>query len=212
MIKDIAKVLCDRDVQLLSYSEKAIVAILEKHGILVKKNHGCATVYEVAAGDYEQTIVINLHGGLVQDIYSKDLIPVNAIVVDWDNEGVSDQDIEQDSQTFKAANNQIGRSYSVPVANWDQLKNYPEIQMAVEIANGLYNEPINATYVSEWSDGTIIRSNCMFNVRTRRCYNIKRYFADLEDATLVCEYVETPLGEFRENVSFDTMSTFEENI
>lgn len=212
IITEIASVLCDIDVQSLSDSEKTIAAILEKRGIFVKKYNGYSTIYEIAPGDYEQTIVINLHGGCVQDIYSKDLIPVNAIVVDWDNEGVSDKDVEQDSQTFKAANNQIGRSYSVPVANWNQLKNYPEIQMAVEIANGLYNEPINATYVSEWSDGTIIRSNCMFNVRTRHCYNIERYFVDLDGATLVCEYVETPLGEFRENVSFDTISTFEETV
>ena len=40
-------------------------------------------------------VVVNIHGGLVQDVYS-DAADVEVVIVDWDQEGVTEGDVQRD--------------------------------------------------------------------------------------------------------------------
>ena len=143
------------------------------------------------------TVLVNLHGGLVQDVYGKDG-PVDVIVVDWDQDGVTDEDMSKDESLFKGPDGKIGSSHLASVGKWEHLETFPEMVAAVENAESKYDEPIIATYVSEWDNGTTVRTPCKYDRRRRRCFDIQQSDTEVGDAQLLEEYVSTPDEDFHE--------------
>lgn len=63
----------------------------------------------------------------------------------------------------------------------------------------------NATYVSEWDNGTTVRSPCKFDICNLRCFDIQQSETDVGNAQLLEEYVETEDNSYHETegVTFD---------
>ncbi len=147
------------------------------------------------------TILVNVSGGVVQDVYGKDGL-VNVIVVDWDCEGVSDNSFEVDAFLFKAPDGKIGHSSLRGIFYWEQLENQPELVTAVKNALDQL-EPVDASYVSVWDNGTTVETPCKYDPRSRRCYDIVQSDTDVGDAQLVEEYVLlSPDSKVTKNVTF----------
>ena len=146
------------------------------------------------------TILVNIHGGMVQDVYGKNG-PVDVMILDWDKEGVTDDEMKADDAIFKHRST-YGRIYSEPVRPWREMEKHTEMVAAVEHADGI----INATYVSEWDNGTTVRSPCKYDTTNKRCFDIQQSDTDVGNANFVREYVTLPdgteLGE-DDDVTFD---------
>jgi hypothetical protein len=82
-------------------------------------------------------IVINVHGGLVQDVYRQGP-PVDVVVIDWDQEGVTQDDFETDPSLFRASDETgrelVGRVSEVGTGSIEQLRKFPEMVTALEHA------------------------------------------------------------------------------
>ena len=81
--------------------------------------------------DDTQMTLVNIHGGLVQDVFT-DGGGGRLLVVDWDTEGVNDQDVRNDARLFYTKDDSgqpiIGRAHCFLLgrggdgSNWDFLE------------------------------------------------------------------------------------------
>lgn len=76
----------------------------------------------------DRRIIVSVQGGLVQAIHS-DLSNVDVIVVDWDQEGVTEDDIKQD-EWLTTVNDRVVRAYPPTVHHLDAMDD--ELRKAVE--------------------------------------------------------------------------------
>lgn len=201
MLKKIALAVCGIALDDLTTAEKHVADALEQAGLIVKQEQDGETTYVLVDGACEPTILVNIHGGLVQDVYGKGGIPVDVIILDWDQEGVNDADMKADDAIFKH-HSTFGRIHSETVHKWEQMERFPEMVCAVDHLNGI----VAATYTSVWDSGTEVESPCKYDPDTKRCYAIEDNTTDVGNANLEREYVTLPDGtELDENngVTFD---------
>lgn len=79
-------------------------------------------------------VVVNIHGGLVQDVYSN-AVNVEIVIVDWDQEGVGDQDVQTDDR-LTSIDGQVVRAYEAIALNAEHMDD--EVVAAVRHATGLH--------------------------------------------------------------------------
>lgn len=153
-------------------------------------------------------VLVNIHGGLVQDVYVDGKLG-EVLILDWDQEGSgSDEELlsENNSSLFRSPNNQAGSIYGAICHPWNALEQHTEMEYAVAFANNA--EPIiQAKYVSEWDNGTTVRTACKFDLRTCRVFDIEESDTDVHNCGLTEEYVELPNGlvlhDTDDGVNFD---------
>lgn len=75
-----------------------------------------------------RTVIVNVYGGLVQAVYS-DAKVVDVIVVDWDQEGVTEEDMERD-EGLTIVNDRIVWAYPPTIHRLKAMDD--ELRQAVE--------------------------------------------------------------------------------